>query len=180
MLAGAVAPGGGQAVPVAEDKLPGVAGRQRHAAGGKELPVSVDGETLTEVTAEAGSESDEDEGATDTPFAWFAVAPVAPESAPIVVKLPVAGAPSLAVEGDSAAPVPELEVPGGTLQPEGTGAAEITAQAAQLPDVPTPVVEADALVPAVEAPAIEVPAAPKAAPAARATIELPADFQPVR
>lgn len=185
-LAGAVVPGAGQAGPAIEVKLPGVAGRQKHAAGGKELPVSVDGEKLAEAGADASGDTDEDEGVADTPFAWFGIAPVAPEPAPIVVKLPVAATPVASIDGDSAAPVPELQVPGGTLEPEGTGVAEIPVQPIEaagesLPDaieVPT----------AKTASAPESSISPKAEPgrnaearaADRPVIELPAGFEPVR
>lgn len=179
-LAGAVAPGASMATPGPEDKLPGAAGRQRHAAGGKELPVSLDGDVLTEVEAEVGSDANEDEGRPDTPFAWFGIAPVAPESAPIVVKLPVAATSVAAVEGDSAAPVPELDVPGGAFEPVGTGAAEIPAQLSEA--------TAAEATPEITAPIPEVPAEPKVGPGrtaeARASdkpvIELPAGFEPVR
>lgn len=190
-MADAVAPGAEQADPAVEAKLAGVAGRQKHAAGGKELPVSVDGEKLAEAEADAGGDTDEDEGAADTPFAWFGIAPVAPEPAPIVVKLPVAATSIASIDGDSAAPVPELQVPGGIVEPVGTGVAEIPPQLSEA---------AADLIGAADAAGGETAPAPASAPApdtvikpefapgrnaeARASdrpvIELPAGFEPVR
>lgn len=123
--------------------------RQKAAGDGKDLPESF-GET-----AEDGDKKDE---TPDAPFAWFAIAPVAPEPAPIKLAIPLPTNVIAHPEGETQAPVAQ---PGPAAVPAAT--------------------ESDAALPAATGtePAFELPGA-VAAPAREAAAPQRVDLKPIR
>lgn len=131
--------------------------RQKAAGDGKDLPESF-GET-----ADDGDEKDE---TPDAPFAWFAIAPVAPEPAPIVLKLRL---PATAVELPGVEAMPQIALP---------ELASAVVPAAAEPATPLPA--ATGAEPAFELPAPAVANAPRIAAPAREAAPQRIDLTPIR
>jgi len=133
-LTSALLPGAEGAANSPEAALPEGLVRQKSAGDGKDLPKGF-GET-----AEDGDDKDD---AADIAFAWFGMAPVVPESAPIVVKLPLPAGVIAVPEGEVLAPVDLAAVaPASDLVSLDTGAAAHTLPAtggASEFTLPTPV-----------------------------------------
>lgn len=103
----------------------------RHAVAGTGKPLP-DGDLPDQEVCE---DSDTEKTEADIAFAWFGMAPPAPEAAPVVEAAPAAAAPvaEIALPEGEAAPLPEIVLPEGfAAQPAETVAADpLTAEVAK-------------------------------------------------